>query len=79
MRLFILFGCGAAEFAHAMFLETKVAPAECPERFEQRRVDRISRPSFQCITEVFSHFEDHFVILIDALNASGVLVAPLHP
>jgi len=78
MRLYIGLCYGTAEFAHAIFLEIEVATTVGTERIEHRRIDSNSRPFVQCSTEVFSHFEDHLVILIDSLNTSGVLFTPLH-
>jgi len=76
--LLVLLGYGAAEFLHAPFLKAKMATAEETEGLEQHRVDCITPPHVQGSTEVFSHLEDHLVVLVDALDASGVIVAPLH-
>jgi len=76
--IFVPLGHGAAVLLHASFLETEVATAVEIEGIEQHAVDRSTLIFVEGSTEVLNHLEDHFVILVDTLNASRVFVAPLH-
>jgi len=76
--IFVSLGHGAAVLLHASFLETEVATAVEIEGIEQHAVDRSTLIFVEGSTEVLSHLEDHFVILVDTLNASRVIVDPLH-
>jgi hypothetical protein len=76
--IFVSLGHGATVFLHASFLEAEVATAVEIEGVEQHAVDRSTLIFVEGSPEVVSHLEDHFVILVDTLNASRVIVAPLH-
>jgi hypothetical protein len=65
-------------FVHALFFEVKVATAVAPEGVEQHKVDLAPVPFVEGSAEVFSYPKDHPVVLVDALDASGVVLAPLH-
>ena len=76
--VFVSLGHGATVLLHASFLEAEVATAVESEGVEQHSVDCTTRTFVEGSTEVLSHLEDHFVILVDALNASRVIFPPLH-
>jgi hypothetical protein len=75
----VFLGYRAAILIHTLLLEAKVATAVDTEAVEQHGIDRAPFSFVECNTEIFGHRKDHLVVLIYAMNASGVFFAPLHP
>jgi hypothetical protein len=76
--LLVFLGYRAAMFMHALLLKAEVATAIYIEAVEKRCINRTPTACVKRGTKIASHFEDHLVILVYAINARGEFFPPLH-